>query len=547
MQGYSLKDATGADGGLDTPHQLATSVDIGDLQFDEISSTQPGSCGTADVHVNSPSSQYHSYSAALSPSAFPSPPYSSAPFSYSNKQPQFSCDAAPLPFPSNTLPPPSYLASVGGGVLSPGVVVVNEAEGVDPGLIPDSVSTASSLINGDPTTRHYAQQQPPQQHHLHGVRSLSPPPLVSAAACQSHQQPSAGLPPPLIAKAEPHSPACNSGSFPPPPPPPCSYSDYGSVSPAAAVSQVVAPPWWPVPQPGNSVSGGSGTEMVGHSPWSAPPVPVARQTLYFAGSPGGHSPLSPISPSCIPPPLSAPPSSLSHNPGTLHHHDTLTIPSWPRNMVRGPAAEFFEAIPQQQRRLRRVACTCLNCASGANSKKATNPDGSPRKKQHVCHYPNCSKVYGKTSHLRAHIRWHTGNGRSSATGSTAGRGSLAPTNSRDISGRTPARRGSCASNAASGSCAATTSTSTSRLTRSCGRRRPAVAAGARRAYQTTRTTNQSLLPRMRTPPVQSFSKVKISSKVSSNYHLSQAPISYGIQLPSPHPVNNYVAILCICS
>ena len=481
MQGYSLKDATGADGGFDTPHQLATSVDIGDLQFDEIWSTQPGSCGTADVYVNSPSSQYHSYSAALSPSAFPSPLYSAAPFSYSNKQPQFSCDAAPLPFPSNTLPPPSYLASVGGGVLSPGVVVVHEAEGVNPGLIPDSVSTASSLINGDPTTRHYAQQQPPQQHHLQGVHSLPPPPLVSAAACQSHQQPSAGLPPPLIAKAELHSPACNSGSFPPPPPPPCSYS----VSPAAAISQVVAPPWWPVPQPGNS--GGSGTEMVGHSPWSAPPVPVAGQTFYFAppaGSPDGHSPLSPISPSCIPPPLSAPPSSLSHNPGTLHHHDTLTIPSWPRNMVRGPAAEFFEAVPQQQRPLCRVACTCPNCASGANS-KATNRMALLGRKNTSVTTPTGTARPPTSGHTSVGTR---GNGRSSATGSIAGRVSLAPTN---LSGRTPARRGSCVWSAASGSCAATTSTSTSRLTRSCRRRRPAVAAGARSAYQTTRTTNQS--------------------------------------------------------
>ena len=54
-----------------------------------------------------------------------------------------------------------------------------------------------------------------------------------------------------------------------------------------------------------------------------------------------------------------------------------------------------------------MACTCANCASGANS-KATNPDGSPRKKQHPCHYPNCSKVYGDTSHLRDHLRLHTG-------------------------------------------------------------------------------------------------------------------------------------------
>ena len=43
--------------------------------------------------------------------------------------------------------------------------------------------------------------------------------------------------------------------------------------------------------------------------------------------------------------------------------------------------------------------------SGPRSK---NPDGKPRKKQHICHIPNCNKVYGKTSHLRAHLRWHSG-------------------------------------------------------------------------------------------------------------------------------------------
>lgn len=31
-----------------------------------------------------------------------------------------------------------------------------------------------------------------------------------------------------------------------------------------------------------------------------------------------------------------------------------------------------------------------------------------KKKQHICHIPGCNKVYGKTSHLRAHLRWHTG-------------------------------------------------------------------------------------------------------------------------------------------
>lgn len=54
----------------------------------------------------------------------------------------------------------------------------------------------------------------------------------------------------------------------------------------------------------------------------------------------------------------------------------------------------------QKQRVRRVACTCPNCAEGERH--------TDRKKQHVCHIPGCNKVYGKTSHLRAHLRWHTG-------------------------------------------------------------------------------------------------------------------------------------------
>lgn len=59
------------------------------------------------------------------------------------------------------------------------------------------------------------------------------------------------------------------------------------------------------------------------------------------------------------------------------------------------------------KRVKRIACTCPNCAMGLNARMGRGTrDG--RKKMHMCHIPGCGKLYGKTSHLRAHIRGHTG-------------------------------------------------------------------------------------------------------------------------------------------
>lgn len=54
----------------------------------------------------------------------------------------------------------------------------------------------------------------------------------------------------------------------------------------------------------------------------------------------------------------------------------------------------------EQKRPKRIACTCPNC-KGTDSKNK-----NLKKKEHICHMPGCNKVYGKTSHLRAHLRWH---------------------------------------------------------------------------------------------------------------------------------------------
>ena len=149
--------------------------------------------------------------------------------------------------------------------------------------------------------------------------------------------------------------------------------------------------------------GCSGAEKM-IAPWSAPPVAQeAQPTFTYPSTPAGFPPLSPISPLSAPPggqvlrqqpPLQALPDSGS---GQLTHIEGVTSLCWPQ-MVG-----YYEPVLQPRRRY--VACTCPNCTSGANT-KASNGDGSPKKKQHACHYPNCAKVYGKTSHLRAHLLSH---------------------------------------------------------------------------------------------------------------------------------------------
>ncbi|MBN3282587.1 SP6 factor, partial [Polyodon spathula] len=54
-----------------------------------------------------------------------------------------------------------------------------------------------------------------------------------------------------------------------------------------------------------------------------------------------------------------------------------------------------------------TACLCPNCVEAERVEPCGSKDVK-RKHLHNCHIPGCGKAYTKTSHLKAHLRWHSG-------------------------------------------------------------------------------------------------------------------------------------------
>ena len=76
--------------------------------------------------------------------------------------------------------------------------------------------------------------------------------------------------------------------------------------------------------------------------------------------------------------------------------------------VEQPKTENKMGLSQSQTNKLCPIAPAVSCAGQKQSRNITANTTEERKRSHMCSYPDCGKTYFKSSHLKAHIRTHTG-------------------------------------------------------------------------------------------------------------------------------------------
>nr|XP_030112150.3 transcription factor Sp6 [Taeniopygia guttata] len=193
-----------------------------------------------------------------------------------------------------------------------------------------------------------------------------------------------------------------------PPDGPAAPGAYAKLLPAAPDMAHPYEPWFRPPHPGAPGEEGGGVNWwdlhAGASWMELPPgqgggLPVPGHPGLPAGLGGYGGAEQQL---CAPPAHLLPPQHLLAAEGVK----ALEGPPEPR----GPEGEAGGRPKGARRAVPRgggqAACRCPNCQEAERGGPC--PEGAKRKHLHNCHIPGCGKAYAKTSHLKAHLRWHSG-------------------------------------------------------------------------------------------------------------------------------------------